>query len=56
MHPEPFEDDLAVAALLVSALVHDTDHPGVMNPFLNALKHPIATKLAEPVAILEHHQ
>ena len=55
-HPEPFLDPLVVAALLVSALVHDTDHPGVMSPYLIATKHPVATILGEtPKAVLEHH-
>jgi hypothetical protein len=53
--PYPFEDEVMVACLLVSALVHDTGHPGVMNPFLANIKHPIAANLAEPVAILENH-
>jgi len=54
--PRPFEDATSVAALLISALVHDTDHPGVMNPYLVNVKHPIATKLGDaPKAVLEHH-
>jgi len=54
-HPRPFEDRKAVAALLVSALVHDTDHPGVMNNYLAASDHHLARKLAKPVAVLENH-
>ena len=56
-HPEPFTDTTAVAALLVSALVHDTDHPGVMNTYLIATKHPIAQLQGTdtPKAVLENH-
>jgi len=54
-HPNPFQDQLSVAALLISALVHDTDHPGVMNGFLVAINHPIAVRLDKPVAVLENH-
>jgi len=54
--PYPFEDEVMVACLLVSALVHDTGHPGVMNGFLANLKHPISANLKEgTVAILENH-
>ena len=41
--PEPFSSPLEVACLLISALVHDTDHPGVMNSFMLASKHPVST-------------
>jgi len=55
-HAGPFEDPLNIAALLVSALVHDTNHPGVMNTYLVATKHPIAAALGEaPKAVLETH-
>jgi hypothetical protein len=54
-HPEPFDDTVMVAALLISALAHDTDHPGVMNGFLIAVNHPSATRLEKPVAVLENH-
>ena len=59
-HPEHFSDTLEVAALLVSALVHDTDHPGVMNTYMIATKHVVSTRTnapedATPVAVLEHH-
>jgi cAMP-specific phosphodiesterase 4 len=55
-HPEAFTDPIQVASLLLSALVHDTDHPGVMNPYLIATRHPIAMQLGEaPKAVLEHH-
>ena len=47
---------MIVSALLVSALVHDTDHPGVMNTYLVATKHPAAVLRGEtPTAVLEHH-
>ena len=54
-HAGTFKDSLMVAALLVSALVHDTDHPGVMNGYLVATQHPSATKLEKPNAVLENH-
>lgn len=54
--PYPFEDEVMVACLLISALVHDTGHPGVMNGFLANINHPIAQRLPQPpVAILENH-
>jgi hypothetical protein len=61
--PEAFQDPLRVGCLLVSALVHDTDHPAVMNPFLVATEHPLATTRPEwgqlggapPAAVLETH-
>jgi hypothetical protein len=61
--PEAFGDPLRVGCLLISALVHDTDHPGVMNPFLVATEHTLATSRAEwghpsgapPAAVLETH-
>ena len=34
--PEPFDNPLAIAALLISAFVHDVDHPGCMSSFLVA--------------------
>ena len=41
---------------LVSALVHDTDHPGVMNTFMVSTGHPVAKLRGEtPTAVLEHH-
>lgn len=55
-HPSSFTDPLRMAALLISALVHDTDHPGVMNTYMVATKHPLATRLGEtPKAVLEQH-
>jgi len=55
-HPAPFTDPIQVSALLISALVHDTDHPGVMNTYLIATQNPIAVKRGEaPKAVLEHH-
>jgi len=46
--------DLQVVACLVSAMVHDTDHPGVMNNFLIATKHPLAV-LYNHRSVLENH-
>eukprot|EP00325_Prymnesiales_sp_UTEX-LB-985_P014541 CAMPEP_0174756576 /NCGR_PEP_ID=MMETSP1094-20130205/106824_1 /TAXON_ID=156173 /ORGANISM="Chrysochromulina brevifilum, Strain UTEX LB 985" /LENGTH=443 /DNA_ID=CAMNT_0015962481 /DNA_START=48 /DNA_END=1379 /DNA_ORIENTATION=+ len=54
--PYPFEDEVMVSCLLISALVHDTGHPGVMNGFLSNIEHPIKKDLKEgTVAILENH-
>lgn len=41
-------------ALLVSAMFHDTDHPGVMNGFLIATRHPLAL-LYNNQSVLENH-
>ena len=46
--------DLHVVAALVAAMVHDTDHPGVMNGFLVATKHPLAV-LYNHQSVLENH-
>jgi hypothetical protein len=55
-HPDTFEDPIVVAALLVSALVHDTDHPGVMNTYLIASNHELAVRRGEEkTAVLETH-
>ena len=55
-HPESFTDATRVAALLISALVHDTDHPGVMNTFMVSAGHPVALRRGESKsAVLEHH-
>jgi len=55
-HPDFFADSFQIAPLLIGALVHDTDHPGVMNPYLIATKHPIALALGEtPKSVLENH-
>ena len=53
-HPEPFKDPLTVTALLLSAFVHDVDHPGVMNSFLIATSHPLAV-LYNFKSVLENH-
>jgi len=45
---------LQVAAQLIAALVHDTDHPGVMNPFLVNTRHPLAV-LYNGKSVLENH-
>jgi cAMP-specific phosphodiesterase 4 len=46
--------DLQVVAALVAAMVHDTDHPGVMNNFLVATRHPLAV-LYNHQSVLENH-
>jgi hypothetical protein len=45
---------LEVAAALIAALIHDTDHPAVMNPFLIAIRHPLAV-LYNNRSVLENH-
>lgn len=47
-------NDLQVCAVLIGAMVHDTDHPGVMNNFLIATKHPLAV-LYNHRSVLENH-
>merc|ERR1719329_441842 len=46
--------DLQVVAALLAAMVHDTDHPGVMNNFLVATRHPLAV-LYNQQSVLENH-
>ena len=46
--------DLQVVAVLLAAMVHDTDHPGVMNNFLVATRHPLAV-LYNHQSVLENH-
>ena len=56
MSPRYHPTYLAVAALLISALVHDTDHPGVMNTYLIATDHALATRRGkDKSAVLENH-
>lgn len=47
-------DAVDVAAFLVAAIVHDIDHPGVMNGFLTATRHPLAV-LYNDRSVLENH-
>lgn len=58
-HPELLSDPLVVGALLVAALAHDSNHPGVMNPYLLATKHGLAATAQgaarQQQAVLEHH-
>jgi len=55
-HPDMFSDPIHITSLLIGALVHDTDHPAVMNPYLVATNHPIATALGDsPRSVLEKH-
>mmetsp|Transcript_22439 Transcript_22439/g.38348 ORF Transcript_22439/g.38348 Transcript_22439/m.38348 type:complete len:428 (+) Transcript_22439:75-1358(+) len=53
-NPEILKDPQYVVALLVAALVHDTDHLGVMNGFLQATRHPLAV-MYNNQSILENH-
>jgi len=46
------EASTLTGALLLGALVHDVNHPGCMNPFLGALKSPLA---AEAPFLERHH-
>lgn len=55
-HEGTFSEPLSVGALLISALVHDTDHPGVMNTYLIATEHALATRRGKnKTAVLENH-
>ena len=53
-HFKPFSDPLVVASLLISAFVHDVDHPGCMNSYLIATAHPLAI-LYNGRSVLENH-
>lgn len=56
--PGELSDPMLSRSLLVAAMVHDVDHPGVMNNFLIATKHYLATSRGEgdaPKAVLETH-
>ena len=53
-HRKPFTDPLVVTSLLVSAFVHDVDHPGCMNSYLIATSHPLAV-LYNGRSVLENH-
>ena len=47
--------DLQVVAMLVAAMVHDTDHPGVMNGFLVATRHELAVRYNDQSVNEQHH-
>eukprot|EP00326_Haptolina_ericina_P019855 CAMPEP_0181196908 /NCGR_PEP_ID=MMETSP1096-20121128/15734_1 /TAXON_ID=156174 ORGANISM="Chrysochromulina ericina, Strain CCMP281" /NCGR_SAMPLE_ID=MMETSP1096 /ASSEMBLY_ACC=CAM_ASM_000453 /LENGTH=454 /DNA_ID=CAMNT_0023286735 /DNA_START=12 /DNA_END=1373 /DNA_ORIENTATION=+ len=47
-------DPQVVVSLLVAAMFHDTDHPGVMNGYLIATRHPLAV-LYNNQSVLENH-
>lgn len=51
--PMGLDDPILVGGLLVGALVHDTNHPGCMNTYLIATKHPLAAE--SETAVLERH-
>ena len=51
--PDAIGDPIVVGALLVAALAHDVNHPGCMNGYLIATKHPLAE--ASSTAVLERH-
>jgi len=53
-YKEVLADPQVVVALLVGAMFHDTDHPGVMNGFLIATRHPLAL-LYNNQSVLENH-
>lgn len=46
--------DLEIFAMLVAALCHDLQHPGLTNAFLVATVHPLAVRYNNQ-AVLEHH-
>jgi len=43
-----------VLSLVIAALLHDYDHPGVTNAFLINSKHPLAM-LYNDISVLESH-
>ena len=47
--------ELQLLALLLSAMVHDVDHPGVMNGFLVATEHPLASRYDGRSVLEKHH-
>ena len=55
-HAGDLDNPMMLSALLISAMVHDADHPGVMNGYLKGADHAIAQRLGDDkTAILEHH-
>jgi len=54
VHPGLLSDPVVVVSLIVAAMIHDTDHPGVMNPFLVNTRHPLAV-LYNNRSVLENH-
>ncbi|KAI8907939.1 hypothetical protein EDD86DRAFT_191991 [Gorgonomyces haynaldii] len=45
---------LELFSVCIASAVHDLDHPGVGNPFLVAISHPMAT-IYNDIAVLESH-
>ena len=54
MRLEKWLIDFDILALLVAALSHDLDHPGVDNDFLIASKHELAERYNE-LSVLENY-
>ncbi|XP_046399433.1 cAMP and cAMP-inhibited cGMP 3',5'-cyclic phosphodiesterase 10A-like [Ischnura elegans] len=47
-------DQIEVTSIMISALCHDVDHPGLTNSFLVTINHPLA-KLYEKSPLEHHH-
>jgi len=47
-------DVLDIFSLLISAAIHDFEHPGLNNNFLEKSRHPLAIKYND-ISILENH-
>ncbi len=54
-HADALADPLLVSAILISALAHDADHPGVMNGYLVATNDPLALKHDNKSVLEKHH-
>jgi hypothetical protein len=47
--------DLELSVLLISAFVHDTDHPGFNNPFMVQSKDKLALRYNDRSVLENHH-
>jgi len=54
-HERSFRNANLVVALIVAAMFHDTDHPGVMNSYLVKTRHPLALLYNEQSVLENHH-
>uniref|UniRef100_A0A7S3BNT7 PDEase domain-containing protein n=1 Tax=Haptolina ericina TaxID=156174 RepID=A0A7S3BNT7_9EUKA len=54
-HEGMLAEPQAVVSVLVAAMFHDTDHPGVMNHFLVATRHPLAILYNNQSPLERHH-
>ena len=47
--------DMEAAVLLISSMVHDTDHPGVNNLYLVATRDRLALRYNDKSVLENHH-